>query len=87
MAALAHGLPVVSTPSRVPTEHFREGENFEAVPFADASALAGRVAALLDDPARRERLAQGASALAGEFEWPKIAERTREFLLSVVKGQ
>lgn len=86
MAALAHGLPVVSTPSRVPTEYFREGENFESVPFADASALAGRVAALLDDPARRERLAEGASALAERFAWPQIAQQTREFVGGLLKG-
>ena len=85
MAALAHGLPVVSTPARVPTAHFREGENFASVPFADASALAGRVAALLDDPARREKLAQGASALAERFAWPKIAEQTREFVTGLLK--
>ena len=85
MAALAHGLPVVSTPPRVPTQHFRAGENFAQVPFVDASALAGTVAALLDDPARRERLARGASELAGRFAWPAIAERTREFVTGLLR--
>jgi len=87
MAALAHGLAVVSTPSRIPTRHFREGENFASVPFGDAGALAGAVSALLDDPARRERLAAGARELAARFAWPAIARETRDFLLSVLRRQ
>jgi len=85
MAALAHGLPVVSTPPRIPTRHFREGENFEPVPFGDAGALARAVPALLGDPARREKLARGADELAREFEWGQIAEKTRAFVAGVVK--
>ena len=84
MAALAHGLPVVSTPPQAPTKYFREGENFFPVPFGDAGALAAAAAALMADPGRRARLAEGASALAEIFSWPAIALRTRDFLEDVM---
>jgi len=52
MAAIAHGLPLVSTPSKIETRYFRAGENFAPVPFGDARALAVEVSALMNDPAR-----------------------------------
>lgn len=41
----------------------------------DAGALAGALAALLDDPARRAALATAARARATAFDWPVVAER------------
>ncbi len=86
MAGIAHGLPIISTPSKIPTRYFREGENFAAVPFGDAGALAAQVEALMDDPAARARLRAGTEALAASFAWPAIAGRTRAFLLSVLRS-
>lgn len=87
MAAIVHGLPVVSTPSKIKTRYFRPGENFAPVPFGDADALAAEAAALMDDPDRRARLAAGSEALANIFSWPVIAGNTRDFLESVLVGR
>ncbi len=87
MAALVHGLPVLSTPSKIDTRYFREGENFAAAPFEDADALAAEGAALMDEPDRRARLRAGAEALAKVFSWPVIAADTRDFLDSVLIGK
>lgn len=85
MAALAHGVPVVSTPPKVPTKYFRAGENFAEVPFGDADALAERVGALMDDAAARAKLRAGAEALYASFRWPAIAEGTLEFLRRILR--
>ncbi len=87
MAALVHGLPVLSTPSKIGTRYFREGENFAAVSFGDADALAAEGAALMDDPERRAGLHAGADALTKLFSWPVIAGDTRDFLESVLAGK
>lgn len=42
-------------------------------PTGDAPALAGALAALLDDPARRAALHVAGRARAAEFDWPQVA--------------
>ena len=78
MAALAHGLPVVSTVPRLLPAEIKDGQNMALVPPGDAEALAGRIAALIADPAARVRLGEGARELARRFEWDAIARRTLE---------
>lgn len=78
MAALAHGLPIVSTTPRLPIAEVVEGENMALVAPGDAEALAARIARLIADPAARRRLAEGARRLAGNFGWDAIAGRTLE---------
>ena len=78
MAALAHGLPVVSTVPRRPLPEIVDGENMALVPPGDAQALAARLAALIANPDARRRLAEGARQLAGLFTWDAIAQRTQE---------
>ncbi|MHB1005810.1 MAG: glycosyltransferase [Chloroflexota bacterium] len=89
LAALAHGLPVLST--EVPSEvrsapgprplgwddfpALRHGENVWLVPAADPSALAQAVQTLADNPHLRFRLSQGAAALGRSLSWDAIAER------------
>ena len=77
IAGLAHGLVVVSTTSPVPSAYLRDGENIALVPPRDPTALAARVAVLLDSPTQRTRLADGAQKLASRLAWPAIAEETR----------
>jgi glycosyltransferase involved in cell wall biosynthesis len=73
--ALAHGLPVVSTtagaiPGTVP------GSAGLLVPPGDAGALRTALAALLDSPALRSRLAAGARAARAALpSWPQAQAR------------
>jgi glycosyltransferase involved in cell wall biosynthesis len=83
MAGLAHGRPVVSTTPARPSAWLRDGQGLALVPPCDAPALAQRMAALLDAPSERKRLAAAARALAERFAWPDIAARTREVYESV----
>jgi glycosyltransferase involved in cell wall biosynthesis len=77
MAGFAHGLPVVSTSSRVASSYLRDGDNVALVAPRDPAGLAARVAALLGSSAQRARLAEGARKLAARVAWPTIAEETR----------
>jgi phosphatidylinositol alpha-mannosyltransferase len=43
-------------------------------PTGDAAALAGQLAALLDDPGRRAAMAAAGRQRAAEFDWPVVAE-------------
>jgi len=82
MAALAHGLPIVSTR---PSDDVREaaglfpmlhnGKSALLVAPDDPVAVANAVERLLNDNALRLRLAQAALDLAREFTWDAIAER------------
>jgi glycosyltransferase involved in cell wall biosynthesis len=78
MAALAHGLPIISTYSRVEVAEIAENENIALVPPDDAEALAGRIAELAASPSLRQRLARGAAELSRLFSWEAIAEKTME---------
>ncbi|MGC8787189.1 MAG: glycosyltransferase family 4 protein [Anaerolineae bacterium] len=74
MAALAHGLPIVSTKPRVPIATLVDGKNILLVPPDNALATAEAIERLISEPMLRARLAQGAKELAGEFTWDRIAE-------------
>jgi glycosyltransferase involved in cell wall biosynthesis len=86
MAALAHGLPIVSTRPRVDVPELRHGENILIVPPDAPVALAEAVARLAESPDMRRRLGEGTARLAQSFTWEKIAEKTEalyEEILSV----
>ena len=76
--AFACGLPAVA--SDIPG--YREVLDPSAsvsVPPGDVAALVDAVCALVEDEARRERLGEGARALAVErYSWPRIAQRLSE---------
>ena len=79
MAALAHGLPLITTtPALASTAGPRliDGENCRLVPPGDVGALALAIEELAGSPSLRERLAQGALTLARSFTWEEIARRT-----------
>jgi glycosyltransferase involved in cell wall biosynthesis len=81
MAALSHGLPVISTRPRevsLSTDvsglpRLVDGENVLLVPAGDPEALAAAIERLSLDPALRQKLHRGALELAGHFEWDRIA--------------
>lgn len=75
LAALAHGLPIVSTTPRVAIEQLRDGENILLAAPHDDRVLAGHVMALAASPELRAKLSQGALRLAEEFSWSRIADQ------------
>jgi len=76
MAAIAHGLPIVSTRPRVDVPELRHGENILLVPPDAPVALAAAIARLAEDAKLRRCLGEGAARLAQDFTWEKIAEKT-----------
>ncbi len=76
MAALAHGLPVVTTVPSGPAPELADGVNVALVPPGDASALAARIEALASSPEERERLGRGALELSQTFSWDRVATAT-----------
>jgi glycosyltransferase involved in cell wall biosynthesis len=75
-ACLTHGRPIVTTRPAVPLEEVSDGENMLLVPPRDPEALADAVARLQSNPDLRARLEAGATALALEFTWERIARQT-----------
>jgi len=79
LAALAAGLPVVTTTpapgydaaGALPS--LTDGDAALLVPPADPAALAAALGRLVGDAALRDRLADGALALAARFDWDTIA--------------
>ena len=85
MAALAHGLPVVSTEPPVGMEdtlrlfpRLRHGENALLVAPENPTRLAEAVMAVMSDDALRARLGSAALALSRLFEWDTIARQHLE---------
>jgi glycosyltransferase involved in cell wall biosynthesis len=78
MAALAHGMAIVSTQPRVPIAALDDGQNILLVPPDDALATADAVERLMSTPELRTRLAHGALNLAESFTWDSIAARTAQ---------
>ncbi len=82
MAALAHGLPIVST--EVPTEvrastglfpMLVDGQNALLAPPDHAEILAAAVTRMMTDSDLRQRLATAARELSHHFEWETLAQR------------
>ena len=78
MAALVHGMPVVSTYPRVDIAEIVEGENMALVPPDDPKALADKIREVAASGQLRQRLADGAAELSTLFSWESIAENTLE---------
>lgn len=85
MAALAHGLPIVSTAplSRAQDEdrvfpQLVQEQNGLLAPPGDPLLLAAAVTRVMSLPDLRARLSEGASALSRQFEWGTIARRHLE---------
>lgn len=73
MAALAHGMPIVTTEPVLPIAGLSEGNNVLLAPPADPQTLAQGLAFLAHHPEERERLSQSARSLAQSFRWDTIA--------------
>jgi glycosyltransferase involved in cell wall biosynthesis len=60
MAALAHGLPVVTTTGRLSESFWKDSGSIVAMPSNDASRISRAVIELAGQPERRIRLGQAA---------------------------
>ena len=78
MAALAHGLPIVTTQPGLPLGDLVNGENVMLVSRDDVAELAAAIAQLIDTPDLRKQLADAARQLSLSFDWEQIARRTLE---------
>jgi glycosyltransferase involved in cell wall biosynthesis len=84
LAALAHGLPVVTTasaptPSVPGVPSLLDGVNTLLVPPEQPEALAQALERLMNDQLLRQRVAEGGRALAGQFSWESIAAQHEQF--------
>ncbi len=98
MAALSHGLPIVTTrgPRTVTAAELGDvagdadlptlvdGENVLLVPPDDPSSVARAVIRLIANPALRQRLGTAARIVAQDFTWDAIARRTLAVYASIV---
>lgn len=76
MAALAHGLPLVTlTVADNLSPLFRHGENMMLAPAGDEAQFIAHVVSLSADPVLRAHVAAGAARLAPHFDWAQIARQ------------
>lgn len=80
MAALAHGLPIISTEPTSPIALLRDGENIRLVPPGNPLALSRAAEALWRNTQALAELASGAKELSARFGWEQIADCTLEVL-------
>ncbi|WP_439101723.1 glycosyltransferase family 4 protein [Congregibacter sp.] len=81
--AMACGVPVVSTDGGALPEIVADAGVI--VPSANAEALAGAIAALLEDPAQRERLAHaGRERILDTFSWSVCGEQMVRYYRGVI---
>ena len=85
-AALAHGVPILTTRPRVGLPELIHGQNVYLVAPDDARALAAAIGQLAADPHLRHRLGEGAKILAEQFGWERIAADTLELYQSIGAG-
>jgi glycosyltransferase involved in cell wall biosynthesis len=83
LEAMATGAPVVAY--GLPELRETGGDAIVAVDPQTPEALATELAALLADPARRERLSDAAVARVAAYTWPKVVDRVDELYRTVCR--
>jgi glycosyltransferase involved in cell wall biosynthesis len=78
MAALAHGMPIISTYPHVQIPEIVEDQNMALVPAGDVEALAQKIREVAAMDSLRARLMRGAAELSRLFSWEAIATSTLE---------
>ncbi len=86
MAALAHGLPTITTHPQQALPQFAEGDNVVYVPAGDVTAVVDAVTHIQNDPTLRLRLQAGARALHDAYDWPAIAAQHIELFGAYRRG-
>jgi glycosyltransferase involved in cell wall biosynthesis len=72
LEAMAHGLPVISTPVASIPDVVVDDETGFLVPVGDDAALAERIARLFADDALHARLANGALRRVADYSWERV---------------
>ncbi|MCP4542325.1 MAG: glycosyltransferase family 4 protein [Chloroflexi bacterium] len=75
-ACLVHGRAVITTYPAIPLPEAQDGVNMLLVQPRDPQGLAEAVTRLTCDPALQKQLEAGATSLASEFTWERIARHT-----------
>jgi glycosyltransferase involved in cell wall biosynthesis len=75
MAALEHGMAIVSTPPQVPYPNLVDGETLLLAPPDDVEAQTAACIRILSDAELRSRLGENAQALSQQFSWQSIAKQ------------
>ncbi len=86
MAALAHGVPVVTTVPRVHLPELVPEENVILVPPDQPADLAEAIARVADHAGLRARLGEGARRLSRLFAWDRIARDSLALYEALVGG-
>ena len=86
LEAMASGVPVVAAPAGGVADHLRHDENGLAYPPGDVEAMAAAMVALVDDPARRDRLSVGARQTAERLSWEEELDRLSQSYRDRVPG-
>jgi len=86
LEAAACGTPTVASDSPGLRDSVVDGETGYLVPHGDIDVLAGRLRAILEDAALRDRLGSGARAFAQRFTWERAADLTEAHLERVLAG-
>jgi len=84
LAALVHGVPVVTTAGPGTPEVFRHGSNMLLSPPRDSYDLAANIARVLRDDRLRADISHGAASLGAEFSWRQIAMGNAEVYHSLM---
>ena len=73
MAALAHGMPIVTTTPAVFYPDLHDGETLMLAPVGDGATLEAACLRVLSEPELRRRLGENARRLSDRFTWESIA--------------
>jgi glycogen synthase len=88
LEAMAHGLPVVATRAGGIPDKVEDGVTGRLVDAGDVAGLAAALAELAADAALRRRLGDGGrTAVLERFQWPRIAERTRDLYAELLSAR
>ena len=84
MAALQHGLPVISTNPETTLPQILPNENMLLAPAQNISDLTKQAINIIENGDLRHRLGLGAKKLGDQFDWPIIAEKTSALYRALV---
>ncbi len=84
--AMAAGAPIVASDIDAFRRVLRGGQAGELFASGDATALAGAIERLLDDPQRRAALSAAASAAVRDYDWPTVARDVVKVYQAVLPG-